>query len=80
MQSQKAVQLEQKVDLLNDQFKNYLRPLFEKWKRVVPIQIQESIVNPLFTVNKNKTISLNFKKEVILFYFLLILIQYYVFM
>lgn len=69
MQSQKAIQLEKKVELLNDQFKNYLHPLLEEWKRVVPKQIQESIVNPLFTVNKNKTIGLNFKKEVNLFYF-----------
>jgi hypothetical protein len=69
MQSQKAIQLEKKVELLNEQFKNYLLPLFEEWKRVVPIQIQESIVNPLFTVNDNKTIGLNFKKEVNIFYF-----------
>lgn len=69
MQSQKAVQLEKKVDLLSDKFKNYLRPMFEEWKRVVPIQIQDSLANPLFTVNQNKTIGLNFKKEVILFYF-----------
>jgi len=53
-----------KIEQLKDKFKNYLSPLFEEWKGVVPLQIQEKIEQPLFTINKNNTISLNFSKEV----------------
>jgi len=56
-----------KIEQLKDKFKNYLSPLFEEWQRVVPLQIQEKIVQPLFITNKNNTISLNFSEEVIIF-------------
>ncbi|KAL4088975.1 hypothetical protein QTP88_024053 [Uroleucon formosanum] len=52
-----------KIEQLKDKFKNYLNPLFEEWKGVVPLQIQEKIEQPLFTINKNNTINLNFSKE-----------------
>lgn len=67
MKTPRGDQINIKVEKLKDKFKNYLSPLFEEWKRVVPIQIQEKIVQPLFTINNNKTISLNFSEEVIIF-------------
>lgn len=67
MKTPRGDQINIKVEELKDKFKNYLSPLFEEWKRVVPIQIQENIVQPLFTINKNNTISLNFSEEVIIF-------------
>jgi len=67
MNTTRGDQINIKIEQLKDKFKNYLSPLFEEWQRVVPIQIQEKIVQPLFTTNKNNTISLNFSEEVIFF-------------
>ncbi|VVC32244.1 Hypothetical protein CINCED_3A002285 [Cinara cedri] len=63
MQTPKSIQIELKVNELMDKFTNYLHPLFEDWKCVVSNQIQDKIVYPLFIMNSNKTISLNFPKE-----------------
>jgi len=67
MKTPRANQIYIKVEQLKDKFKNYLSSLFEEWKRVVPLQVQEKVLQPLFTINKNNTISLNFSEEVILF-------------
>jgi hypothetical protein len=64
MQSPRAIRIQQKIDLLTDDLKKYLHPIFDEWKRIVPKQIQEGIANPLFTLHSDKTISINFKKEV----------------
>lgn len=69
MRTPKSVQIELKVNELMDKFTNYLRPLFEEWKCVVSNQIQEKIMYPLFTMSSNKTIRLNFPKEVIKYNF-----------
>jgi len=69
MQTLKAIEIEQKVDELKDKFKNYLQPLFDEWKSVVPGQIQEKIEYPLFKINDDQTIGINFAKEVIIFYY-----------
>lgn len=69
MQTPRAVEIQLKVDKLKDKFENYLRLLFDEWKRVVPVQIQDNIVNPLFTINSDKKLGQNFAKEVIIFYF-----------
>ncbi|XP_025202252.1 dynein beta chain, ciliary-like, partial [Melanaphis sacchari] len=63
MKTPRGNQINMKAEQLKDKFKNYLNPLLEEWKRTVPKQIQEKIVQPLFTINKNNTISLNFSKE-----------------
>lgn len=64
MQTSKGTDVELKVKDLTDKFKNYLRPLFDEWKESVPKIIQEKIKKPLFTINDDKTIGLNFAKEV----------------
>lgn len=69
MRTPKSVQIELKVNELMDKFTNYLHPLFEEWKCVVSNQVQEKIVYPLFMINSDKTISLNFPKEVIKYCF-----------
>lgn len=63
----KGVQIELDIDKLTMRFKSYLLPFFNEWKRIVPEQIQSKIIHPLFTVNSDMTISLNFPKEVIIF-------------
>lgn len=65
MRTEEGVQIELEVNELMDKFTNYFRNLFEKWKCVLLKQIQEKITYPLFMINSNKTISLNFPKEVI---------------
>lgn len=70
MKTSRAEKMNIKIEQLKDKFKNYLSPLFEEWKRVVSIQIQEKIVQPLFMINKNNTINLNFSEEVIIFFYL----------
>lgn len=70
MQIPKGVQIELDIDELTTRFNNYLLPLFNEWKRVVPEQIQSKIIHPLFTINGDMTISLNFPKEVIIYQFL----------
>jgi len=67
MKTPRADQINIKIEQLKYKFKNYLSPLFEEWKRVVPQLVQEKILQPLFTINKNNTISLNFSIEVIIF-------------
>lgn len=69
MRTTRGVEIELMINELTNKFKNYLRPLFDEWKRDVPIQIQEKIAYPLFTINNDKTISLNFNKEVIILNF-----------
>lgn len=64
MQTPKAIEIEQKVDELTARFENYLRPMFDEWKRKVPGTIREKILYPLFKINNNKTIEMNFAKEV----------------
>jgi len=68
MKTPRGDQINIKVEQLKDKFKKYVNPMLEEWKRIVPIQIQENIVQPLFTISANKTISLNFSKEVIIFH------------
>lgn len=72
MQTPKGIEIEIKVEELTNAFENYLRQLFDEWKRVVSNQIKKNIVDPLFTINKNKTISLNFAKEVNIKYYIII--------
>lgn len=67
MKTPKAVEMVLKVDELLKKFENYLRPLIDNWKCTIPQQVREKIKNPLFTINNNKTIGLNFAKEVIIF-------------
>lgn len=71
MQSPRAIRIQQKIDLLSGDLKNYLNPIFDEWKRIVPKQIQEGIGNPLFTIHSDKTISINFKKEVIFLFIIM---------
>ncbi|XP_022182919.1 dynein heavy chain 9, axonemal-like [Myzus persicae] len=63
MKTPRGDQINIKSEQLKDKFKNYLSPIIEEWKRVVPLQIQDKIVQPLFTINKNNIISLNFSEE-----------------
>jgi len=72
MQTPKGIEIEIKVEELTNAFENYLRQLFDEWKRVVSNQIKIKIVDPLFTINENKTISLNFAKEVNIKYHIII--------
>lgn len=65
MQSPRANRIQQKIDGITESFKNYMLPMIDEWKRVVPKQIQEGITSPLFTIKEDKTIRINFKKEVI---------------
>lgn len=69
MRTQKGMEIELKINELTDKFENYSRSLFDEWKRNVSIQIQEKIAYPLFTINNDKTIGLNFDKEVIILHF-----------
>lgn len=69
MQSPRGVKIDQKLEKLKDSFESYLRPLIDEWIRDVPDIIREKIVNPLFTVDGNKMIGLNFAKEVIILYY-----------
>jgi len=69
MRTPKGIQIEQMVDELTCAFQNYLHSLFDEWKRYRPVQIQEKVEYPLFTTNDDKTIGLNFAKEVIILYF-----------
>lgn len=66
MQTPKGMEIEQKVKELTEKFEKFLRPVFEEWKRDVPDQIQEKIAYPLFKIYDDKTIGLNFAKEVII--------------
>lgn len=65
MQSPKAVQIELKIDQLKDRLYKYVRSVFDEWTHSVPTQIQEKIKYPLFIFNSDKTIRMNFPKEVI---------------
>lgn len=65
MQTQRGIEIEQKIERFEDRLKSYLRPLVDEWIRVVPETIQDKIINPLFTVHSDKNIGLNFAKEVI---------------
>lgn len=76
MRTPKGIQIEQIVDELTRAFQNYLHPLLDEWKRYEPIQIQEKIGCPLFTVYDDKTIGLNFAKEVIIYAILNYLLPY----
>jgi len=76
MKTSRAEKMNIKIEQLKDKFKNYLSPLFEEWKRVVSIQIQEKIVQPLFMINKNNTINLNFSEEVIIFFLFIIQLSF----
>lgn len=69
MQSPRAIRIQEKIDLLTDNFQKYLYSIFDEWKSVVPKQIQEGITSPLFTIHDDKTLSINFKKEVIFFFY-----------
>lgn len=69
MKTKKGTEIERKVNELTDKFKNYARSLFDEWTNVVPQQIQEKIAYPLFTVNSDKIIDMNFAKEVSLILF-----------
>lgn len=69
MQTQKGIAIKLKINKLTDKFENYLRSLFDKWRCNVSIQIQNKIQYPLFTINNDKTIGLNFDKEVIILHF-----------
>lgn len=64
----KGVEIERRITELTNKFENYMRLLFDDWRHIVPQQIQEKIMYPLFTINDNYTISINFAKEVILLY------------
>lgn len=64
MQTPKAIEIEQKIDELKVRFESYLRPMFDEWKREVPGVIREKILYPLFKINDDKTIDINFAKEV----------------
>lgn len=69
MKTPRGIKIEQKVKQLKKNFERYLWPIFEDWKRVVPGIIRNKIVNPLFKIdNDNKTIGLNFAKEVIMLF------------
>lgn len=67
MQTSKALEIVQKVNELTDKFNKYLRILFNEWTLVVPETIREKIMYSLFKINNNKTININFAKEVIFF-------------
>lgn len=67
MQTPKAKTVLQNVNELTEKFKDYLQLLFDDWKHAAPITIHEKIKHPLFTINVDKTISMNFAKEVIYF-------------
>lgn len=68
MRTTKGIEIENKFEELIQKFEKFLRPLFEEWKREIPKQIQEKIACPLFRINIDKTIDLNFAKEVIILY------------
>lgn len=66
MRTQNGIEIELKLnEIIISKLEDYLRPLFDEWKRVVPTRIKEKIVYPLFIVDENRTIGLNFSKEVI---------------
>lgn len=71
MRTPKGDEIEKNIDELRNSFENYLRPLFDEWKRVVSEKIQEKIMYPLFIINDDKKIEMNFAKEVIIIYFLI---------
>lgn len=66
MRTPNGIEIELKIDELLNKLEDYLQPLFDEWKRTVPEQIKEKIVYPLFTIDENRTIGLNFSKEVII--------------
>lgn len=67
MQTSKALEIVQKIYELTDKFNKYLRILFDEWAFVVPVTIREKIIYPLFKINDDQTININFAKEVIYF-------------
>lgn len=67
MQTSKAIEIVQKINELTDKFNKYLRTLFDEWTLVVPETIREKIMYSLFKINDDKTIDINFAKEVIYF-------------
>lgn len=67
MQTSKAIEIVQKINELTDKFNKYLRTLFDEWTIVVPETIREKIMYSLFKINDDKTIDINFAKEVIYF-------------
>jgi len=66
MRTQKGIKIEKDIDELTYAFRDYLRRLFDEWKRKIPTLIQEKIMYPLFAIKDNKEIGLNFPKEVII--------------
>lgn len=76
MRTPRGVQTQIKIEELSDKLTNYLRSTFEEWKNVVPIVINEKIVYPLFKVNEDRTIELNFPKEVIISFILVFTVCY----
>ncbi|XP_050529246.1 dynein beta chain, ciliary-like [Daktulosphaira vitifoliae] len=63
MKTQKAAEIMLKINEMCEKTKNYLKPIFIEWKKNTPRLIQENIKKPLFIVNEDKTIGLNFAKE-----------------
>jgi len=80
MKTPRGEQINIKIEQLKDRFKNYLSPIFEEWTRVVPLLIQEKLMQPLFTINENNTLGLNFSEEVIIFCLQSIIIIHYLFL
>lgn len=69
MKTLRGLKIEKKIENFKDSLENYLRPLADEWIRMTPEIIQDKIMSPLFTVYSDKTIGLNFAKEVIILYF-----------
>lgn len=66
MQTQKGNKIEKDIEELTYVLRDHLGRLFDEWKRKIPTLIQEKIVYPLFTIDDDKEIGLNFPKEVII--------------
>lgn len=66
MQTRNGTNIELKINELTTKIEDHLRPIFENWRHTVPKQIEEKIKYPLFMVKDDKTIGLNFAKEVII--------------
>lgn len=60
-----GIKIEKDIDKLKYAFQEYLRILFDEWKRNIPAVIQQTIIYPLFTISDDKKIGLNFPNEVI---------------
>lgn len=68
MNTPKGEQVVKSINELNENFKSYLQRLFDDWKSTVSDTINEKIKYPLFKINDNKTIDINFAKEVTYFF------------